>query len=386
MTINKDDNVELLSKTITIDNNFVIESVIKTTCKEALPGMIVREKEPLNLEFPFNTLNETITPDNRFFVRSHFNIPQLNTDTWQLHINGEVEKEVTITYNDLLKLPAKTVISALECAGNGRINIVPKPKGLLWEKGAVGNTRWTGVPLSVLLEKAGIKQGTIEIILTGADAGEIKEEPKSPGVIAYSRSLPLTKAMQQEVLIVYQMNGNELTPEHGFPVRAIIPGWYGMASVKWLTQITATAKPFQGYWQTSEYSYWEHYNGMPSLTPVAEVQVKAEIARPALLEVIDAGKPYRIFGAAWAGEAAISKVEVSVDGGETWQCARLPDTPVRFAWQLWEYNWLVPSTPGKYKLMARATDEKRNVQPFTHDKNRKTYMINFISPVEIEVR
>lgn len=353
--------------------------------EENFPGLITREKEPVNLEFPFPTLKDRIIPNHRFFVRTHFPIPKTDTATWQLTIDGEVSKEIKLSYDELITLPSKTVMATIECAGNSRSFLVPKAKGLLWEQGGIGNAEWTGVPLSVLLDKAGIKDGAIEIILEGADKGEVTEEPKSPGTIHFVRSLPITKARQPEVIVAYKMNGKSLSPEHGFPVRAIIPGWYGMASVKWLTRITATNTPYEGYWQTIEYAYWKRKNGLPTLTAVTTTQVKAEIARPVLHEVIPTGKPYRIYGAAWCGDSEVVLVEISTDKGTTWQKATLLDKAIPFAWRLWEYNWLVTNAPGHYKVMARATDKQGNSQPLEHDKDRRNYMVNLIQTIEIEI-
>lgn len=364
----------------------VAEPVPGRTGKAAFPGMITREKEPVNLEFPFPTLDNLITPSNQFYIRGHFHIPELDASSWRLIITGDVKQEVSLTYDELRKLPSKKIMATLECAGNGRANLAPKVKGLLWEQGGIGNAEWTGVPLSVLLDKAGIKPGTIEIILEGADKGEVTEEPKSPGEIHFARSLPLVKARQEEVLIAYQMNGKDLTAAHGFPVRAIIPGWYGMASVKWLTKITATSTPFKGYWQTLEYAYWKRQDGLPTLTAVTEVEVKAEIARPALHEAVPIGKPYRVYGAAWCGESEVTKVEISMDEGKSWQLAKLLENPVPHAWRLWEFNWQVPGHAGKQKLVVRATDKKGNTQPETHDPDRRTYMVNRMVPLEVEAQ
>ena len=353
---------------------------------DGFPGLIIREKNPVNLEFPFPTLKDRIIPNNRFFIRTHFPIPKIDAATWQMTIEGEVRTTVKIGYDELRRLPSKTVMATIECAGNGRAFLVPKAKGLLWEQGGVGTAEWTGVPLSVLLDKAGIKEETVEIILEGTDQGEISEEPKTPGIIHFARSLSLAKARQPEVLIAYQMNGKDLTPEHGFPVRAIIPGWYGMASIKWLNRIIATATPFDGYFQSLEYAYWKRKNGLPTLTAVTAVQVKAEIARPMLHEIVPAGKPYRIYGAAWTGETEVTQVEISTDEGVSWQKASLLDKAIPFTWRMWEYNWMVSSPPGKYKLMARATDKQGNTQAMKHDPDRRTYMVNLIEPIEIEVQ
>jgi DMSO/TMAO reductase YedYZ molybdopterin-dependent catalytic subunit len=351
----------------------------------SFPGLITREREPMNLEFPFPTLDGLLTPTHRFFVRSHFPIPQLDTDTWQLTMDGEVAQTLTISYEELRQLPARTVVATLECAGNGRSRLVPKAKGLLWEQGAVGTAEWTGVPLSVLLERAGAIAGAIEVILEGADQGEVIDEPRSPGVVRFVRSLPIAKARQPEVLIAYQMNGKALTREHGYPVRAIIPGWYGMASVKWLTRITLSARPYHGYWQTLEYAYWQRHGELTTLTPVTEMLVKAEIARPALHERVASGRPYRIHGAAWSGDSPVTRVDISTDGGQTYQVADLLDQSLPFAWRLWEYTWPVPPQPGRYQLIARATDARGQTQLTQHAPDRRTYMVNALAPVEVEV-
>ncbi len=352
----------------------------------SFPGLMTREKEPLNLEFPFPTLDAALTPTNRFFVRNHFRVPTLEAAAWRLKVEGEVEKEFELDYDQLKKLPSQTLTATIECAGNGRAFLVPKAKGVAWELGAVGNAEWTGVPLAAVLEKAGVKDGAMEVVLEGADSGEVGEEPKSPGVIHFERSLPLAKARKPEVLLAYRMNGKELTPEHGFPVRALVPGWFGMASVKWLTRVTVTAAPFQGFWQTLEYTYFRRERGRPTLVPVTEMQVKAEIARPALQEVVAAGTAYRVSGAAWAGESEIAKVEVSTDGGMSWQDAKLLEKAVPFSWRLWDYEWRTPKEPGRHRLMARATDKRGRTQAEKHDKDRRAYLINHTLPVEVQVR
>lgn len=350
------------------------------------PGLITREQEPLNLELPFPTLTERVVPTNRFYVRSHFPTPAVEAASWQLSLGGEVEHPLQISYDELRSLPATTLMATLECAGNGRARLAPKSKGLLWEQGAVGNATWTGVPLSVLLARAGVRASALEVIFEGADQGTVNDEPRAPGAIRYARSLPLAKAQQPEVLVAYLMNGLPLTPEHGFPVRLVVPGWYGMASVKWLSSITVSAEPYAGYWQTLEYAYWQRTHGLPTLTPVAQMLVKAEIARPALYEAVPAGQPYRVYGAAWTGESDVTSVEVSTDGGQTWQPAQLLDAAVPFAWRLWEFSWTPPAAPGHHTLQARATDRAGHSQPTAHDPDRRNYMINKIASVEVLVQ
>lgn len=275
----------------------------------------------------------------------------------------------------------------LECAGNSRIFLNPKVGGLQWELGAVGNCEWTGVPLAQVLEQVGVKVGAVEVVLEGADCGEIKKEPVSPGKISYARSLPLAKALSSEVILAYQMNGEDLTPPHGYPLRAIVPGHYGMASVKWLNRIVVIDREFRGYFQTADYTYWERRNGLAiQLLPVREIEVKAEIARPALYETLTADSVYRIFGAAWAGESEIVKVEVSFDKGQSWQTAQMLGPSIHYAWRLWNFHWHVPSQPGRYTVMARATDACGRTQPMERDTHRGTYMITHTQAIEVQVR
>jgi DMSO/TMAO reductase YedYZ molybdopterin-dependent catalytic subunit len=179
-------------------------------------------------------------------------------------------------------MPSETRVATLECAGNSRVFLVPQVQGAQWELGAVSTAEWTGVPLRALLERAELKNAC-EIVLEGADRGTPKEEPLPPGPISYVWSLPLAKAMQPEVLIAYQMNGRDLSRDHGFPVRAIVPGHYGMASVKWLTRIQVVREPFHGYWQTSDYAYWASMSRQPVRRALGEMKLKSQIARTACL-------------------------------------------------------------------------------------------------------
>src|SRR3979490_1852161 len=219
-------------------------------------GKIVRSEEPPNLEMPFETLDGFITPTKSFYVRTHFPIPKIDKDKWRLRVEGEIEKPFELNYEDLLKLESRTIPATLECAGNNRNLLETKVKGVQWGLGAVGNAEWTGVPLSILLERAGVKPRAREVILEGADGGT-PDDPKGPvGELRFARSIPLSKA-RGDVLLAYKMNNVDLPPEHGFPVRAIVPGWYAVASVKWLQRIIVTDKPFNGYYQTLDYAYWK---------------------------------------------------------------------------------------------------------------------------------
>src|SRR6266480_2020730 len=192
-------------------------------------GKIIRSEDPLNLEMPFETLDRFITPTKSFYVRTHFPIPTIDKSEWRLRVEGEVERPFEISYDELIALESRKAPVTLECAGNSRNFLEPKVKGVQWELGAVGNAEWTGVPLSILLERAGIRANAHEVVLEGADHGRVND-PKAPaGAISFARSIPLTKA-NHDVLLAYKINGVDLPPEHGFPVRAIVPGWYAMAS------------------------------------------------------------------------------------------------------------------------------------------------------------
>jgi len=333
---------------------------------------------------PFSTLNGFTTPTESFYVRCHFPIPEIAISDWSLKVEGDVETPFEIDYAGLLAMEKRTIAATLECAGNNRIFLEPKVKGVQWELGAVANAEWTGVPLSVVLERAKVRSGAIEVILDGADEGEVDRTPTPAGKISYSRSLPLAKAFR-DVLLAYEMNGEKLTASHGFPLRAIVPGWYAMSSVKWLRRLIVTSVPFNGYYQSLDYSFWDRRGPLPSLVPLSEQEVKAEIAQPGNGGTVPAATTVKVHGAAWSSDADIIKVEISVDSGATWNEAQLLDDSVKNAWRLWEYSWETPAKPGKQTLLARATDSRGRVQPFDRDADRGTYMINHVLPIDIEV-
>lgn len=350
-----------------------------------MSDLIVREQEPLNLEMPFSSLDGFITPNELFYVRCHFPIPEISAESWRLKVEGEVESPFEINYDELRGMESRTITATLECAGNNRIYLEPKAKGVQWGLGAVGNASWTGVPLAALLKRAKPKEGAIEVILDGADEGEVDKTPTPAGKISFCRSLPLEKA-GADVLLAYDMNGEPLTASHGFPLRAIVPGWYAMASVKWLRRIIVTSKPFNGFYQSLDYTYWDRRGPLPTLSPLTELQVKAEIARPENGESIPANSAYRMRGAAWAGEAEIAKVELSFDSGATWSDATLVGESAKGSWRLWEYEWRTPAAVGRRTIMARATDSLGNTQARERGGDRGTYMINHLLPVEVEIR
>jgi DMSO/TMAO reductase YedYZ molybdopterin-dependent catalytic subunit len=353
------------------------------TLQTGSPGLIIRQKEPANLETPLDQVDSYLTPTELFYIRSHFPAPRLGLASYQLRINGAVRNPLSLTYQQLRDMPSETRVATLECAGNSRVFLVPQVAGAQWELGAVGNAEWTGVPLGALLERAGLEEDACEIVLEGADRGTPKEEPVPPGAVSYARSLPRDKALQREVLIAYNMNGRDLPLHHGYPVRAIVPGHYGMASVKWLTHIQAVREPFRGYWQTSDYGYWDDLDGKPVRRALGEMKLKSEIIRPRVYETLAPNQRYTVFGFAWAGETEATGISVSTDEGQTWAEAEFLDPAQRYAWRRWKFDWLTPAAPGRYTLLARARGTDGSVQPNQHDQSYGTYVINH--PLSIEV-
>ncbi len=348
-------------------------------------GRIMRSESPLNLEMPFSSLDSFLTPTKSFYVRTHFPIPVIDRDAWWLHVEGEVGKPFAINYEQLITSKSVTAPVTLECAGNNRSFLEPKVKGVQWDLGAVSTAEWTGVRLSTLLDRATLKPNACEVILEGADCGMLEDPKGPPGELKFTRSIPLEKA-RRDVLLAYKMNGDDLPPEHGFPVRVIVPGWYAMASVKWLQRIIVTDRPFTGYYQTIDYAYWEKRDDIAELKPLTEMQVKAEIARPAEDEIVPANSSVCVRGGAWACDAEIIKVELSTDGGATWSDTKLLGERKPNAWRFWEFNWQTPARSGKQTLIARATDSLGRTQPVMRDHDRGTYMINHLLPIEVEVK
>jgi DMSO/TMAO reductase YedYZ molybdopterin-dependent catalytic subunit len=363
------------SKTQYVDNTAQLSSA----------GLIIRQKEPKNLESPFDRIDSYLTPTELFYIRSHFPIPSLDRASYHLHIDGAVRRPFAVSYEELRSMRSETRVATLECAGNSRVFLVPQVQGAQWELGAVSNAEWTGVPLRALLERAELQEDACEIVLEGADRGTPKEEPVPPEPISYAWSLPRAKAIQPEVLIAYQMNGRDLSPDHGFPVRAIVPGHYGMASVKWLTGIRAVREPFHGYWQTSDYAYWASMDGKPVRRPLGEMKLKSEIARPRVYETLVPNRICTISGAAWAGDTDVTEIAVSTDGGRSWVEAEFVDPVRRHAWRRWKFDWLTPKEPGQCTLLARAKDAGGLIQPDRHDQNYGTYVINHSLPIEVFV-
>jgi DMSO/TMAO reductase YedYZ molybdopterin-dependent catalytic subunit len=348
----------------------------------AADGLTVRMREPRNLETALADLGPDTTPTAAFYVRNHFAVPAVDPKTFALAVGGHVDKPLSLTLDELKKLPAVTREVTLECAGNGRVFLVPPARGLQWGHGAVGTAKWTGVPLGAVLERAGVKAGAVDVVLVGADQGAIAD-PATPGVIPFDRGIPLAKAKADETLLAWDMNDKPLTADHGAPLRAVVGGWYGMASVKWLTKVVVTDKPYTGFWQTFDYSVWERAAAGPRLVPVTAIQPKAVVTSVGPGAAVPAAG-FALSGRAWAGESAVAKVEFTLDGGKTWQAAR-HDRGKPLGWVAWESGPLT-APAGPLRVAARCTDDKGTTQPEARDPDRRTYMINHLVPTEVTAK
>jgi len=319
--------------------------------------------------FDFSSLEGPLTPNEQFYIRDHFPAPALANEEWKLQLSGHVRTPLTMRYAEILRLPRHDLAVTVECAGNGV------------GEGGVSTANWTGIALRPLLERAGLLPGVKHIRLVGADRGSVGS---SSGAVPYSRSLPLEKALHPDTILAYGMNGSPLPREHGHPLRAMVPGWYGMDSVKWLVQMEALKASDKGYFMTQAYIATRLQTIGSEQRPVTRMHVKSQIACPRNDEVISPG-PYRVRGAAWAGENPVAKVEVSTDGGGTWADASLKTEARPYVWTLWEYRW-VPGTPGIYTLLARATDNQGGTQSNSRDSLRMdSYEQNFYHSVRCQV-
>jgi sulfite oxidase len=347
-------------------------------------GMIVRSARFLDLEMPPEFFDSWITPVSHFFVRNHMHEPDtLNASEWRLTVSGEVEHPLSLSLADLARLDSHPVVNTMECAGNGRGFQQPHVPGVQWQRGAIGTASFAGPRLRDLLQRAGVKPAAKHVMFRGLD--------EVPGKVpAFIRSIPLEKATDADTLVATQMNGAPLPKHHGFPARALVPGWIGAASCKWLTEIKVLEKEFEGNFMKPGYR-------MPNqpVAPGADVNpddthaitalsVKSVIAGPVEGATVKPGT-VQIHGAAWAGEAAIVKVEISADGGATWQAARLGKEQSKYAWRLWSYHWKALKS-GEYTLMSRATDSQGRTQPVTAAWNPSGYLYNAVDQVKVRVQ
>ena len=277
--------------------------------------------------------------------------------------------------------PAVTIAVTMECAGNGRARLTPRPISQPWLVEAFGTAEWTGTPLRGVLEEAGISDQAVDILFTGLDQGVEGDE-----VQYYQRSLSINEATREEVLLAYHMNGEPLQPQHGYPLRLLVPGWYGMTSVKWLDSIEVIGEPFQGYQMTRAYRYSQAVDDPGE--PVTLMKVQALMIPPGIPDfltrtrLVQAG-PVTLTGRAWAGRLGVSRVEVSADDGSTWSDAQLEEPVSRYAWRGWSFKW--EAGPGSYTLCVRATDNKGNSQPLSQPWNFRGMGNNSVQRVDVIV-
>jgi DMSO/TMAO reductase YedYZ molybdopterin-dependent catalytic subunit len=335
-----------------------------------------------NHGMPLEALRYEITPVGLHYLLVHYDIPAIDPEEWRLSVGGLVRQPMTLSLDDVRSRPRVTLPVTMECAGNGRAKLSPRPISQPWLAEAVGTAQWTGTSLRALLEEAGVDESALEVVFTGADhgmEGEVEQD--------YARSLPLVDALREDVVLAYEINGEPLPPQHGFPLRLLVPGWYGMTSVKWLRSIEAVAEPFQGYQQTHGYRFRDQPEDVG--VPVTRIAPRAMMVPPGFPEFLSRDRlmplgPCRLQGRAWSGWAPIERVQVSVDGGRTWYPAELGAAPGLSAWAPWSYDW-TPPIPGEYELACRARDAAGNEQPLEPGWNVGGYANNAVQRVRVTV-
>ncbi len=358
-----------------------MQTLSATNPAEGKPGLILAKLQPENMETPLGAINTWVVPSELFYVRNHFPYPQIDLASWSLSVGGQASKQLTFNYEQLQKMPQIEKHVTFECAGNKRSFLNPATAGEQYGIGAVGNAKWTGVSLAYLVDQAGVNAGVKELVFTGADSGQ---RPDMAGEFHYQRSLPFQKDLLSECLLALKMNDQPLPYKHGAPVRLVVPGWYAMANVKWLTGITASVEPFRGPFQAVDYVLLEREDDYQSAVPVTEMKVNSVITWPSKGEVLKAGV-YTIKGLAWSGKGKIAKVSVSTDDGTNWAEATLTSPEHRqYTWTFWQYSWSV-SSPGHYSIMAKAEDSAGNQQPRVSPWNVKGYGNNMMHQVVVSI-
>ena len=335
-----------------------------------------------NHALPLEALRYPVTPVGLHYVLVHYDIPVVDERAWRLVLDGEVERQQTFSLEELRALPSVEVVSTMECAGNGRALLAPRPVSQPWLHEAVGTGRWRGVQLRALLDRAGLRDTAVDVVATGLDRGVENEVDQ-----LYQRALPLAEALRDDVLLAYDLNGAPLPPQHGFPLRLLVPGWYGMTNVKWLSSLTVMDRPFEGYQHVSSYRLRRDEEDPGE--PVTRMLPRALLAPPGVPDfqtrdrIVEAG-PVRLEGRAWSGQGPITSVEVSDDGGRTWSRAELTDdlgSP--WAWRGWTFDW--SPVPGQYVLSCRASDETGAAQPLEPAWNVGGYANNAVQRVPVTV-
>jgi DMSO/TMAO reductase YedYZ molybdopterin-dependent catalytic subunit len=334
-------------------------------------GLIVHQADPLNAETPLSALTGTLVPRGRHYVRNHFRIPRLDTATWRLRVGGLAGRTLSLSLADLRSMAPHTAVVTMECAGNGRSGLDPSVPGEQWGLGAAGTAQWTGVPLTEVLDRAAPRASAREVIFRAADHGCVEGRD---GPVQFERSLGLGQLRSAGTLLAYAMNGEPLPVRHGFPLRLIVPGWYGVASVKWLTEIELAGRAFDGHFQVDRY----HIGG----EPLKLQAVRSVITEPRSGETVAPGDAV-VRGLAWSGAAPIDRVEVSIDD-QPWRSATLTGDQHLHRWQPWQLTVRL-ERPGSITLRARATDAAGRIQPDQPQWNRLGYAANPVHHVQISV-
>ncbi|MFE0577963.1 sulfite oxidase [Streptomyces sp. NPDC058874] len=338
-----------------------------------------------NHGLPLEALRYEVTPPGLHYVLVHYDIPAADADGWRLDVDGQVASPLALDLDALRALPAVTHRVTMECAGNGRALLSPRPVSQPWLVEAVGTADWTGVPLGVVLDRAGVRPNAVEAVFTGADHGVERGVEQD-----YRRSLPLPYAAAEDsgVLIAYAMNGAPLPPQHGYPLRLVVPGWYGMAHVKWLRGITLVDAPFTGFQQSAAYRFrWSADDPDDPGEPVTRIAPRALMAPPGFPDFMSRTRvvhpgPVHLHGRAWSGHGAVARVEVSTDGGLAWTRAELAAPhPHPWAWQAWSCDWT--AAPGRHTLTVRATDTEGHTQPLEQPWNRGGFGNNLVQRVPV---
>jgi sulfite oxidase len=348
------------------------------------PRLIVRSARPPDYETPVELLDSWITPNEQFYVRSHLPTPPLAAVAdLSLQVDGSVATPLTLTLDELRQMPHATVTVSLECAGNGRAFFEPTMPGIQWERGAVGNARWTGVRLADLLTRAGVRDSARNVAMHGADRPLGTMPP-------FVRQVPMPKAMHADTIVAYEMNGQPLPLAHGFPFRMVVPGWEGAYAVKWLARLQVIDTDFDGFWVATAYRYPTRpvapgaAVAPADMAPVQGLVVKSVITRPLDGAIFAPGR-VQVAGHAWAGERDIARVDVSTDRGVTWQPARLVGERARYSWRRFEFEYET-TTAGSHVVLSRATDSEGETQPMVPAWNPSGYLWNVADQVRFEVK
>ncbi len=342
----------------------------------------VLSEDPLCAGVFLPDLELPVSPIGGHFIRSHFAAPQINSSHWSLPVTGDVDNPLDLRYDDLLKMPSHEIVSLMECAGNSRSTMQPPAEGVQWDNGGVSVSRWKGVSVKTVLEQASLKGVATDVLFEGVDSGT---EAHADGPMCYAMSVPLEKLLDPDTILAYEMNGEPIPKDHGFPLRLLVPGWYGMASVKWLARITVMDHPNAGFHEM-DYHIYPATNGKADAKAkrITSLKVKSLISAPAKGSFINPGL-HQIKGVAWSGDGHITKVEVSTDDDRTWRPAKLEEPSGNYSWQHWEIDWEANNL-GHALLRSRATDSQGNVQPMLAQWNYRGYQVNSIHSVPVTVR